>query len=334
MASGKSESKKLALLYLRDLFLEKTDKTHYVRMPEILDYLAERNVFVDRRTVYTDISILNQAGFEIVGIAEKGGYKYHHPSRLFDTAELKFLIDSIAASKFLTEKKSKDLVNKVKTLGSNFDNSALNRGVLSPKRIKTMNDKVFKNLDLLYSAISCNSQITFQYMKWNTQRKLEPQRNGQLYSASPCAVSLSDDNYYLIAFDSRTNHLRHYRIDKMNSIKLTEEPRAGKDVFKTFDIVDYSRKTFGMFAGKEELITIEAANHLIGVFIDRFGEAAAIRKNFENPDTVFIKVAVNVSPQFYGWLFGLGKEVKIISPLSVKEEFINTVNSILSNYAP
>ena len=334
MSENKSESKKLALLYLRDLFLERTDKTHYVRMPEILDYLAERNVFVDRRTVYTDISILNQAGFEIVGVAEKGGYKYHHPCRLFDTAELKFLIDSIAASKFLTEKKSKELITKAKTLGSNFDSSALNRGVLSPKRIKSMNDKVFKNLDLLYASISSNSQITFQYMRWNTQRKLEPLRSGKLFSASPWAVSLSDDNYYLVAFDSRTNSIRHYRIDKMHSIKLVEEPRAGKDVFKTFDIVDYSRKTFGMFAGKEETITIEAASHLIGVFIDRFGEAESIRKNFENPDTVFVKVAVNVSPQFYGWLFGLGKDVTIVSPLSVKEEFINTVNSILSNYNP
>lgn len=334
MSENKSESKKLALLYLRDLFLERTDKTHYVRMPDILDYLAERNVFIDRRTVYTDISILNQAGFEIVGVAEKGGYKYHHPSRLFDTAELKFLIDSIAASKFLTEKKSKELITKVKTLGNSFDNSALNRGVLSPKRIKSMNDKVFKNLDLIYAAISSNSQITFQYMRWNTQRNLEPLRSGKLFSASPCAVSLSDDNYYLIAFDSRTSNLKHYRIDKMNSIKLTDEPRAGKEIFKAFDIVDYSRKTFGMFSGKEETVTIEAANHLAGVFIDRFGEAASIRKNFQNPDTFIVKVAVNVSPQFYGWLFGLGKEVTIVSPLSVKEEFINTVNSILSNYNP
>lgn len=328
----KSENKKLALLYLRDLFLEKTDKTHFVRMPEILDYLANRNVFIDRRTVYADISILNQAGFEIVGVAEKGGYKYHHPSRLFDTVELKFLIDSIAASKFLTEKKSKELITKVKTLGSSFDNSALNRGVLSSKRVKSMNDKVFKNLDLLYSAISSNRQITFQYMRWNTQRKLEPLRNSKSYSVSPFAVSLNDDNYYLIAFDSYTNSIRHYRIDKMNAIKLIEVQREGKDIFRTFDIVDYSKKTFGMFAGKEETITIEVANHLVGVFIDRFGEAVSIRKNFENPDTVIVKISVHVSPQFYGWIFGLGNEIKIISPQSVKDEFINAVSCIFSKY--
>lgn len=334
MASDKSESKKLALLYLQDLFLERTDKTHFIRMPDILEYLAERNVFVDRRTVYTDISILNQAGFEIVGVAEKGGYKYHHPSRLFDTSELKFLIDSIAASKFLTERKSKELITKVKTLGSSFDNAALNRGVLSPKRIKSMNDKVFDNLDILYNAISSNSQISFQYMRWNSQRKLEPSSKGYTFIVSPCAVSLSDDNYYLIAFDGKNQELRHFRIDKMRTIKLTFEPREGKEVFKSFDIVDYSRKTFGMFSGKEETVTIEAPHKLAGVFIDRFGEAANIRKNFENPDTFLVRIAVNVSPQFYAWIFGLGKNVKIISPESVKNDFIKTTTDILSNYNP
>lgn len=332
MATEKSEKKKLVLLYLRDLFLEKTDATHYVRMPEILEYLESRNVFVDRRTVYTDISILNQSGFEIVGVAEKGGYKYHHPSRLFDTSELKFLIDSIAASKFLTERKSKELVSKVKTLGSSFDNSALNRGVLSPKRIKTMNDKVFDNLDILYNAISSNSQISFQYMRWNSQRKLEPSSKGYTFVVSPCAVSLNDDNYYLIAFDGKSQELRHFRIDKMRTIKLTFEPREGKDVFKSFDIVDYSRKTFGMFSGKEETVTVEAPHKLAGVFIDRFGEAANIRKNFDNPDKFLVRIAVNVSPQFYAWIFGLGKDVKIISPESVKEDFIKTTTDILSNY--
>ena len=332
MAKGNSDSKKLTLIYLQQLFLEKTDKTHYITMPDILSYLEERDIFVDRRTIYTDIKLLNYAGFEIVGVAEKGGYKYHHPSRLFDTSELKFLIDSIAASKFLTEKKSKELITKVKTLGNSFDNSALNRGVLSPKRIKTMNDKVFKNLDLLYAAISSNSQITFQYMRWNTQRKLEPLMRGRDFTVSPCAVSLSDDNYYLIAYENRTETLKHYRVDKMSSIKLTFEPREGQDIFKTFDIVDYSRKTFGMFGGNEETVSLEVPNNLAGVFIDRFGEAAAIRKNLDNPNTFIVRIAVNVSPQFYAWIFGLGKDVKILSPQSVKDDYIKTMTDILSNY--
>ena len=143
---------------------------------------------------------------------------------------------------------------------------------------------------------------------------------------------ISDDNYYLVAFDSRTNSIRHYRIDKMDSISLIDKTREGIDTFKAFDIVDYSRKTFGMFAGNEETVTIEAANHLAGVFIDRFGEAAAIRKNFDNPDTFIVRITVNVSPQFFAWLLGLGKEIKIMSPQSVKDDFIEYITDILSNY--
>ena len=169
-------------------------------------------------------------------------------------------------------------------------------------------------------------------MRWNSQRKLEPSSKGYTFIVSPCAVSLSDDNYYLIAFDGKSQELRHFRIDKMRTIKLTFEPREGKDVFKSFDIVDYSRKTFGMFSGKEETVTIEAPHRLAGVFIDRFGEAANIRKNFDNPDKFLVRIAVNVSPQFYAWIFGLGKDVKIISPEFVKEDFIKTTTDILSNY--
>ncbi len=145
----KSESKKLIPLYLQELFLTKTDKNHYVRMPEILSFLEDRGIYADRRTIYSAISLLNTAEFEIVGVQEKGGYKYHHPERLFSSNELKFMIDSVAASKFLTEKKSKELIEKIKSLGSDYEGKVLNRNVLLSKRIKTMNDRVFKNLDTI-----------------------------------------------------------------------------------------------------------------------------------------------------------------------------------------
>lgn len=331
MNDNKSESKKLIPLYLQQLFLERTDKTHFIRMPEILSFLETKGIYADRRTIYSAISILNTANFEIVGIQEKGGYKYHHPKRLFDTNELKFLIDSIATSKFLTDKKSTELINKVKSLGSNFDSLSLNRNVLLDKRIKSMNDKVFKNLDCIYAAIAANRQITFQYLHWNPQRQLVS-KAGKIYIVSPFAVSLSDDNYYLISFDSNSNELRHYRIDKMQSVKITEETRERKDLFQSFDIVDYSRKTFGMFGGKEETVKLEVVNSLAGVFIDRFGETTTIRETLNNPDTFTVRITVNVSPQFFAWVFGLGTGVKIISPESIIDDFKHMTENVLKNY--
>lgn len=327
-----SDSKKLALIYLQQLFLEKTDENHYVTMKDILSYLEDKDVFLERRTVYTCIRQLEFAGMEIEGVQLKDTYGYHLRKRLFDTSELKFLIDSVSGSKFLTDKKSKELTDKIKTLGSVHQYYDLNRKVTPTKRIKSMNDKVFSNLDSIYKAISSNSQITFQYMRWTSKKTLENMKGGRLFLVSPFAVSLNDDNYYLVAYDEVENKLKHYRIDKMTSIKLTMEERNGKDIFKSFDIIDYSQKTFGMFGGNEENISLEAANHLAGVFIDRFGKDVYIRPSLTNPNTFVARFTVNVSPQFYGWLFGLGKDVKIISPESVKNNFQKTITEILSNY--
>ena len=204
-----SDSKRLSLIYLQELFLRKTDETHYIKMPEILSFLEKKDIFIDRRTVYTYFKLLNYTGFDIVAVREKGNCKYHHPQRIFDITELKVLIDSIAASKFLTEKKSKELIDKVKSLASDYDNATLNRGVLLGNRVKSINNTVLSNLDSIYAAIADNSKITFQYMRWNPQHKLEYQKDGNLYSVSPYAVSLNSDNYYLIAYDNAAEILKH-----------------------------------------------------------------------------------------------------------------------------
>lgn len=332
-----SDSKKLTLIYLQNLFLKKTDKTHFLTMKDILSYLETKDIYVDRRTIYNDISLLNYSGFEIIGVKEKGGYKYHHPQRLFNSDELKFLIDSVAASKFLTERKSKELITKIKSLGSSFDSVTLNRNVLLGKRIKSMNDKVFKNLDSIYLALAFNNKIEFQYIhsRFNpTTHRVEHFSKNKRYCLSPFAVSLSDDNYYLIAFDNVENILKHYRIDRMQSIKILDDTRDGMEYFKNFDIVDYSKKTFGMFAGKEVSICLECPNNMVIIFKERFGDSAIIRPNYNNPDTFFVRIPVNLSPQFYGWLFGLGNNVKIISPDYIIDEYKNILNSTLQKYTP
>ena len=332
MSKGTSDSKKLTLVYLQQLFQEKTDKTHFIRMPEILAYLESKDVFVDRRTIYTDLKLLNYAGFEIIGVPEKGGYKYHHPKRLFSTNELKFLIDSVAASKFLTPKKSKELIDKIKQLGNSFSNESLNRNVLLAKRVKSMNDKVFKNLDILYDAIATNRQVSFKYLKLTPERTTIYTNNGAITETSPFAVTLHDDNYYFIAYDKEMDSLRHYRVDKLDGLQLLQRPREGKELFKSFDIVDYTQKTFGMFSGREETVTIEAYNSLAGAFFDKFGEAVHIRKCFDNPNHFIARMTVTISPQFYAWLFGFERKVKILSPVSVQEEFAETARQIFEKY--
>lgn len=327
-----SESKKLIPVYLQQLFLEKTDKNHFIRMPEILSFLETKGIYADRRTIYSAISLLNTADFEIIGVQEKGGYKYHHPNRTFSTNELKFLIDSVAASKFLTERKSRELIEKIKSLSCMYSRESLNRNVLLGNRIKSMNDKVLKNLDIIYAAIGSNNKLIFEYVKWTPERKLVSMRKGQTYSASPFAVTLNDDNYYLIAYDDKYHNIRHYRIDKMQAINISPAAREGREYYKQFNIAEYKQKTFGMFSGKEESVKLQCSNSIAGVIIDRFGESAAIRPDFDNPKEFIARVTVNISPQFYAWLFALGTDVKILSPKSVIHDFSAMTDSVLQQY--
>lgn len=253
MEKTSSDTKKLIPLYLQQLFSEKTDATHYLYMTDIKKYLESKGIFADRRTVYSAISLLNYVGFEIVGIQERGNYKYHHPTREFDTNELKFLIDAVNTSRFLTEKKTRELVAKIKKLGSQYDSELLNRNILLSKKVKSMNDKVLKNLDILYSAMQNNFRITFQYVQWTPEKKFTYHRNGERYLVSPFAITLNSDNYYLVAYDNKYQDLRHFRIDKMQSIKSTTDPREGIEIFRNFDIAEYNQKTFNMYGGKESV---------------------------------------------------------------------------------
>lgn len=329
-----SDSKKLIPIYLQEIFLEKTDNTHFIRMPEILSELEKRGVTATRKTVAANILVLEKVGFCIKGVQEKGNYKYHLPERAFDSNELKILIDAVTSSKFLTEKKSRELIKKIKALGSPFDNESFNRRVLLDKRVKSMNDRIFKNLDCLYSAIASNSKITFQYMRWNPERKYDLMRSGKEFAASPYAIAMNEDNYYLVAYEKRTNQLKHFRIDKMQSIKLTCEPREGKEFFEGFDMVEYSKKVFGMYGGNEETITVEAPNILAGVFIERFGESVRIRPSFERKGYFVARFTAQLSPLFYGWLCGLGKNVTITAPVSVRDSYLSYLQDILSVNTP
>lgn len=195
-----------------------------------------------------------------------------------------------------------------------------------------MNDKVLKNLDIIYAAIGGNNKIIFEYVKWTPERKLVPMRKGQTYSASPFAITLNDDNYYLIAYDDKYRNIRHYRIDKMQAINISPAAREGREYYKQFNIAEYKQKTFGMFSGKEESVKLQCNNSIAGVIIDRFGESAAIRPDFDNPKVFIARVTVNISPQFYAWLFALGTDVKILSPESVIHDFSAMTDSVLKQY--
>lgn len=311
----KSENQKLKLLYLAKIFQEKTDEDHGITMAEIMAELAQEDIRATRKTLYADIELLRRFGMDIEGIQKNNNFYYHLLSREFELAELKLLVDAVQSSKFITLKKSNELIQKIERLASNYNAKELQRQVVVNERIKTMNESIYYNVDKLNTAINHNSAIDFKYYEWNVHKKLVLRPNGDKTDISPWALLWDNENYYMVAYDEKAGQIKHYRVDKMGDIRITGIPRRGKALFGRFNTAKYARKVFGMFGGKEENVTIVFENHLIGVVMDRFGKEVMI---LPQDDSHFrIHVDVEVSNMFLSWIMGLGEGAQIVGPAHV-----------------
>jgi predicted DNA-binding transcriptional regulator YafY len=312
---AKGNNQKLKIVYLMKIFLEKTDETHSITMQEILAELERYGISAERKSIYSDIENLRLYGMDIIGVQQNRTHYYHVGNRTFELAELKLLVDSVQSAKFITAKKSNELIKKIEGLASKYEASQLQRQVYVSERIKTMNESIYYNVDVIHTAIGENAKIHFQYFQWDIHKKMVLRRNGALYEVSPWALSWDDENYYLIAFDGREDKIKHFRVDKMLHIEIINEKREGKSKFKEFDMALYAKKTFGMFGGEEQIVKLLCENSLVGVMIDRFGKDVMVVPVDEEHFTVNVNVAV--SRQFLGWIFALGEGVKIVEPESV-----------------
>ena len=325
----KSENQKQKLLQIAKYLMEYTDEQHAVSTPQLISYLNSIGIKAERKSIYNDIDTLNDFGMDIIRSDEhRGGYML--ASRQFELAEVKLLVDLVQSSKFITEKKSRELIGKLETLVSKYDAKAMGRQVEIIGRSKTNNENIYYNVDMVYTAISKNVKIRFKYFDWDINKKMQLRHDGAFYEVSPWKLTWDDENYYLIAFDEKANHIKHYRVDKMQKVSLTDSAREGKKVFDEMDMVAYDRKTFGMFAGEEKTVRLRCHKSMIGIMIDKFGTDVPIRA--EGEAHVMVRIEVAVSPQFFGWLTGLGDRVQIVTPEDVKEEYKDYLKNVLSKY--
>lgn len=327
---SKSSNQKLKLIYLMKILLERTDETHSITMPEIIDALAAYDISAERKSLYNDIETLRVYGLDIIGTQENRNYTYHIGNRQFELAELKLLVDSVQSAKFITAKKSNELIKKIEGLASKYEASQLHRQVFVAGRVKTMNESIYYNVDRIHTAIAENSRITFQYFQWNVDKKIELRHDGALYEVSPWSLSWDDENYYLIAYDSSEKIIKHFRVDKMLYIKSNGKRREGKQEFKSFDMAAYARKMFGMYGGKEEKVRIECDNSFAGVMIDRFGKDVSMLRLDDEHFVVNVEVAV--SRQFLAWIIGLGEGVTLTGPDNVVEMMNMEIDRLVKQY--
>ena len=325
---GKNQRQKL--LYLLKILSEETDDDHFLTLHQIIKKLEAYGVNADRKTIYTDFEELRAFGFDI--IMEKVGrnYYYHIGSRLFELPEMKMLVDAVQSARAITDRKSGQLIRKLETMVSKYEARQLHRQVFIAGRIKTMNESIYYNVDAIHQAIGTDRQIRFKYFKWDIRKEMVYRRKGDWYLISPWALMWSDENYYLVAYDALDGLVKHFRVDKMVSISVTDKQREGQEQFSRFDMVRYSGSLFGMFSGEETEVTLEAQNNIVSVLIDRFGKDIPIEPVDEN--NFRTKVNVSVSSQFLGWILALGGKVRITSPDAVVEQMKSEIRNLAAQY--
>ena len=331
----RSSRQKEKLLYLQKIMLEKTDEDHALTINEIRDLLAAYDIHTERKALYDDLQILETFGLDICR-TRTTTVRYFVGSRDFEIPELKLLVDAIQSSKFITHRKSLRLIKKLEGLVSENEGKQLQREVYVTNRVKTLNEQIYYNVDEIHNAISDNRQISFCYLKWEvdfggSQKIVKTERHpGKLYTVSPWALCWDDENYYLVAYDSAAQMIKHYRVDKMETIRILKEERDGGEIFKDFNLAHYAKSVFSMFGGEECEVKLSVDNELIGVIVDRFGPNVYIVRE---SDTSFqVKVRVMLSPQFYAWLFGLGLKVRILSPQKAINEYKGKILELIKIY--
>lgn len=320
---------KLKPFYLMKILMEQTDEQHPMTVNELIEELAKYDITAERKSIYADIDLLIEFGLDIICLKGRAN-QYFIGVRDFELPELKLLVDAVHSSRFITYKKSNELIEKLEKLASIHEAKELHRNVVVSNQIKTVNECIYYNVDEINKAIQRNKQIRFKYFDYNLDKQVEYRRNGEWYYASPYAFTWDDDNYYVIAYYERYEDISNFRVDRMEAIETLDLERKVINDGVEFDVADYTKKIFRMFSGDSERVKLQFDNSLINVVIDRFGKDVIINK--KKDCSFVIEVEVVVTDTFISWLFMFGDEASLISPNRVIETIKERLDSMRKLY--
>jgi len=320
----KSANQKQKILHLMQIMLTQTDETHMLSVGELITKLKDLDIKAERKTIYDDLETLKQFGLDIM-MGKSKTYGYYVATRDFELPELKLLADAVQSSKFITERKTRQLIKKLEGLMSKHDAGKLRRQVYILNRVKSMNESIYYSVDALHEAISEDKKISFKYSDYDNQKKQVYRKGGEPYIVSPAALTWNEENYYLIAYSAEREGITHYRVDRMSCVRKLVEPRCTDAA--DFKLAEYSKKIFGMFGGEETDVKLRVNNKVVGGVIDRFGKDIIMIPDGENHFTVRVRVAL--SPIFSGWLFQFGDLCEVLEPQSLKDDLIKRAKDFL-----
>ncbi len=324
---SKKSNQKLKLLYIIKILREKTDEDHPISTGELISELEKCGISAERKSVYDDIEALMLFGLDIVKIQAKSNL-YYLGERELQLPELKLLVDAVQSAKFITYKKSLELISKLEKIAGEHSAKQLRRQISVSKRVKTSNEKIYYAVDAIHLAIWNGRKILFKYFEWTADKKMQLKNGGEDYEVSPLGLTWADENYYLVAHSEKRGKLLHFRVDKITDIRESEEKIPPN--FRSFDMAEYTKKIFGMYGGEEENVCLRLTSDLAGVIFDRFGDGVSMIKEDENHFTV--RLNVSISPVFISWLMGFGAKAEVISPQKLIDEIKGFSRDILNLY--
>ena len=323
----KSDNQKLKIFYILDYLQRNSHHDKPVGAQELISMLdRQHNISCDRKTVYSDVKALQDYGVDIVSLPGRNG-GFFVATRNFELPELKLLIDAVQSSRYLTEKKSRELIEKLCNQCNEHDAKLMKRNVLVSGRVKSMNETIYYNVDAIQEAIAQNSQITFRYFDWDidgSRRYREKE-----YTASPYGLCQDNENCYLLAHSQR-HGVTSYRVDRMSNITLSEEKRLPCPELTGAALVEHANRLFQMFAGDAVDVKLRFHRSLTNAVMDRFGRDTMFIP--DGDDHFVFTVRVAVSPMFLSWLMGFGSKAKILHPQSVIEAYKDLCREALDQY--
>ena len=315
----KQEGQKSKLLTLLRILEQKTDEEHLLNVPQLVELLEQQDILAERKSIYSDIDTLRSLGYDIQLRRGRGG-GYWLASRTFELSELKLLVDAVQASKVVSARTSSKLIHKLEALCSDYEGTQLQRQVYVDGRPKSDSHTLLYSIDALHSAINAGRMVRFRY------------KDGGTRTVSPWQLAWENGCYYLIAYqDEKAPPVRHYRVDRMAGVLVLDEPRRGKEFFRTFDLPAYLRKHFNMFGGTEYRVTLRCAADLEPVMRERFGREPVFCP--EDAEHFHFDVPICVSQQFFGWVCGFGGKVEVTAPAAVRAQLHEMVQSLAEQHA-
>lgn len=319
---------RLFLLY--DYLLKNTNKNHVVTPKQINHFLETNGIFIEKKAIYADFEKLRSAtGKNIVWNPHLKGYQITDP--LFEPYELRLLVDSIQASKFITQAEARSITKKISELADVHTVASLNRPSYVTNRIRSKNDRVVKDSDKIHACIQEDRKVAFLYSHYTPNKERKYSKQGELMFVSPYALLWNDGNYYLYAWVSEKKAFRHFRVDRMERIIKTDEKRDGKKEFSKVDLNARQTKVFNMFSTNEEYnVRFRCSNRMADAVIDRFGKETVLAP--DDDKHFYFVTPIEVSEQFYAWVCSFGKMIRIVSPEPVVEGMKAFLNKIAEMY--